>query len=249
MMNKYHWTRVEFETRFPIGAKVLYPGTTNPKLTGRKGVVTGYSQSGGVKVNFGACHAIVLPDKIATVPEENASRKEIEERFPIGVKVRCTDAQLCGYIGVVRGYSRPANIWVSFGAWGATVPPENLTVIPAPTLKDDRCLACFEKDDRYGHTCEKDTNAPKVEEPKPEVKSDVAHPNHYTLFDNVKAVEIIARSMSIEAFRGFCLGNVLKYRLRAGKKSEMATVEKALNKAAFYQDLFDKYKGLCHDAT
>lgn len=86
-----------------------------------------------------------------------------------------------------------------------------------------------------------------VNVPEPQgVKSDVTHPNHYMLFDNVEAIEVIARSMTVEQFKGYVLGNILKYRLRAGKKSELATMEKDLKKAAFYQELFDKYKGLCH---
>lgn len=226
MMNKYHWSRPELEERFPIDSKVRYCGTTNPKLVGRNGVVTGYSQSGGIKVHFDDCSAITKPENLTAVPEENTNLKEIEERLPIGVKVRCTDTSrspLCGYSGVVRGYSSSGDIEVSFGAWGTTIPPESLTVVSAAS--------------------------PPFVELQPEVTSDVAHPNHYTLFGNVKAIEIIARSMTVEAFSGFCLGNVLKYRLRAGKKSELATVEKDLNKASFYQELFDKYKGLCHDAT
>lgn len=74
----------------------------------------------------------------------------------------------------------------------------------------------------------------------------VRKPSHYQLFDGVESIEIIARSMTVSEFRGFCMGNVLKYRLRAGKKSEMATMEKDLNKAAFYQELFDQHKGKCH---
>lgn len=224
MMNKYHWARAELEERFPIGTKVLYHGTTNPRLTGRKGVVTGYSQSGGVKINFGDAHAIVLPDKIAVVP---VGTEELEERFPIGSRVRYgkgdSTQQGCDKTGAVIGYSHLGYIKVQPDVSHYYLKkPENLTIIPA---------------------------SPKAEEQQSEVKSDVTHPNHYMLFDNVEAIEIIARSMTVEAFRGYCLGNILKYRLRAGKKSELATMEKDLKKAAFYQELFDKYKGLCHDAT
>lgn len=74
----------------------------------------------------------------------------------------------------------------------------------------------------------------------------VRKPSHYQVFDGVESIEIIARSMTVSEFRGFCMGNVLKYRLRAGKKSELATMEKDLNKAAFYQELFDQHKGKCH---
>lgn len=84
---------------------------------------------------------------------------------------------------------------------------------------------------------------------KPEVHDDgVRKPSHYQVFDGVESIEIIARSMTVSEFRGFCMGNVLKYRLRAGKKSELATLEKDLNKAAYYQELFDLHKGKCYAA-
>lgn len=76
----------------------------------------------------------------------------------------------------------------------------------------------------------------------------VRKPSHYQVFDGVESIEIIARSMTVSEFRGFCMGNVLKYRLRAGKKSELANMEKDLNKAAFYQELFDLHKGKCYDS-
>ncbi len=75
----------------------------------------------------------------------------------------------------------------------------------------------------------------------------VRKPSYYQVFDGVESIEIIARSMTVSEFRGFCMGNVLKYRLRAGKKSELATMEKDLNKAAFYQELFNLHKGKCYD--
>ena len=76
----------------------------------------------------------------------------------------------------------------------------------------------------------------------------VRKPSYYQVFDGVESIEIIARSMTVSEFRGFCMGNVLKYRLRAGKKSELATMGKDLNKAAFYQELFDLHKGKCYAA-
>lgn len=85
--------------------------------------------------------------------------------------------------------------------------------------------------------------------PAPHSKDDgVRKPSHYQVFGGVESIEIIARSMTVSEFRGFCMGNVLKYRLRAGKKSELATMEKDLNKAAFYQELFDLHKGKCYAA-
>ncbi|CAK6596162.1 nucleotide kinase [Klebsiella phage vB_Kpn_K11PH164C1] len=76
----------------------------------------------------------------------------------------------------------------------------------------------------------------------------VKQPSHYQLFEGVEAIEVIARSMTQEMFKGYCLGNILKYRLRAGKKSELATLEKDMAKATFYLELYTKYKGLCYDA-
>ena len=76
----------------------------------------------------------------------------------------------------------------------------------------------------------------------------VKSPSHYQLFEGVEAIEVIARSMTQEMFKGYCLGNILKYRLRAGKKSELATLEKDMAKATFYLELYTKHKGLCYDA-
>ena len=90
------------------------------------------------------------------------------------------------------------------------------------------------------------TNQEQAEPPTIGQEDSVRNPSHYQVFDGVESIEIIARSMTVSEFRGFCMGNVLKYRLRAGKKSELATMEKDLNKAAFYNELFDLHKGKCY---
>lgn len=74
----------------------------------------------------------------------------------------------------------------------------------------------------------------------------VTKPSHYALFDDIEAIEIIARSMTREQFKGYCLGNILKYRLRAGKKSELAYLEKDLAKADFYGELYEQHKDKCY---
>ena len=147
---------------------------------------------------------------------------DMRSSFPVNSAVRYSGANplFKGLTGTVQGYSHTGRVKVRFGIHEAEVHPSVL--IPLPKI------------------------GPNVEAPKAEVKSDVTHPNHYMLFDNVEAIEVIARSMTVEQFKGYVLGNILKYRLRAGKKSELATMEKDLKKAAFYQELFDKYKGLCH---
>lgn len=101
------------------------------------------------------------------------------------------------------------------------------------------CMACLENDDRYPHTCEPVVN-------KPQDIEGVRKPSHYMLFDDIEAIEVIARSMTREQFKGYCLGNILKYRLRAGKKSELAFLEKDMAKAGFYGELYEKHKDKCY---
>lgn len=72
----------------------------------------------------------------------------------------------------------------------------------------------------------------------------VNSPSHYALFDDVEAIEVIARSLTKEEFRGYCFGNLLKYRLRCGKKDN---VEQELAKADKYKELYEKYKDFCYE--
>ena len=88
--------------------------------------------------------------------------------------------------------------------------------------------------------------APTGEEP--EAIEGVTQPSHYMLFDYIEAIEVIARSMTREQFKGYCFGNILKYRLRAGKKSELAYLEKDMAKAGFYGELYEKHKDKCYDS-
>lgn len=78
------------------------------------------------------------------------------------------------------------------------------------------------------------------------VDTAVYHPKHYEVIEGLEAIEIIARSMTVEQFKGYCLGNIIKYRLRLGAKD---AVEQDLKKAQNYKDIFEKFKGLCHDAA
>lgn len=73
----------------------------------------------------------------------------------------------------------------------------------------------------------------------------VKSPKHYQFFPDVEAIEIIAGSMTVEGFRGYCMGNRLKYRLRAGNKDKL---EQDIAKSDFYVELFNKHKHLCKDA-
>ena len=72
----------------------------------------------------------------------------------------------------------------------------------------------------------------------------VKSPSHYHLMDGVESIEIIARSMTLEQWKGFCLGNILKYRIRAGKKDSL---QQDIDKANFYGELYEKHKDKCYN--
>jgi hypothetical protein len=58
-----------------------------------------------------------------------------------------------------------------------------------------------------------------IEMPDVEAHDAVEHPSHYTLFaDGWEVVDVIRSSLTTEEFLGWCKGNWLKYRLRAGEK-------------------------------
>lgn len=104
------------------------------------------------------------------------------------------------------------------------------------------CKQCL-KTHIPGYQCVPYVGSPVVEAPE---SDDVRAPTHYQVFPGTESIEIIARSMTQAEFRGFCMGNVLKYRLRAGKKSDQASIEKDLRKADFYKELFEEHKYKCY---
>jgi len=74
----------------------------------------------------------------------------------------------------------------------------------------------------------------------------IKNPQHYQLIEGHESITIIARSMTQEQWKGFCLGNIIKYRLRAGKKDDMYD---DIAKADFYKELYEMHKGLCWGAA
>jgi hypothetical protein len=70
----------------------------------------------------------------------------------------------------------------------------------------------------------------------------VNSPKHYAVFEQLEAIEVIASSMTLDQFYGYCLGNILKYRLRVGGKDD---VMQELGKADKYKELYEDYKHLC----
>lgn len=73
-------------------------------------------------------------------------------------------------------------------------------------------------------------------------KDMVNSPSHYALFDDIEAIQVIAASMTKEMFKGYCFGNLLKYKLRAGGKDD---IQQELKKADKYKELYEKYQNLC----
>lgn len=90
----------------------------------------------------------------------------------------------------------------------------------------------------YGKHGEK--SAPKI---APDLTPDVVNkPSHYQFFEGVEVIGIIASSMTCEQFKGYCLGNRIKYRLRAGNKDDIA---QEIAKSDKYVELYDEHKHLC----
>ena len=77
----------------------------------------------------------------------------------------------------------------------------------------------------------------------------VTNPKHYQLAEGLESIQVIARSMTVREFWGFCAGNTLKYRMRAGKKSDLANLQQDIDKAEFYNLLFEKHRHECMDAV
>lgn len=62
---------------------------------------------------------------------------------------------------------------------------------------------------------------------------DVKHPTHYQIGAGIQAIDIIKGAMTPEQYKGYLLGNQIKYRMRAGSKGDAA---KCIAKADWYRD-------------
>lgn len=65
------------------------------------------------------------------------------------------------------------------------------------------------------------------------MSDEINSPSHYMLFPDMEAIDVIIAALTPEEFAGYCKGNALKYRLRAGEKGP---VEKCIAKACWYQN-------------
>ena len=55
----------------------------------------------------------------------------------------------------------------------------------------------------------------------------INNPNHYKLGCGIESIEIIKRVLGLKGFVAFCLGNILKYLIRAEKKNGKEDYKKA----------------------
>jgi hypothetical protein len=82
----------------------------------------------------------------------------------------------------------------------------------------------------------------------------INNPNHYKLSCGVESIEIIKRVLGTQGFVAFCLGNILKYLIRAEKKNGKEDYKKAAkylewiierdNKIHYFTDIEDLEKDL-----
>lgn len=66
----------------------------------------------------------------------------------------------------------------------------------------------------------------------------VKNPKHYALFPGTQAIDIIEAALTPEEFAGYCKGNALKYRLRAGEKGD---IKQDIDKSNWYRDRLSKH--------
>ena len=53
---------------------------------------------------------------------------------------------------------------------------------------------------------------------------------HYEIWKDLETIDVIKQTLSLNEYIGFLKGNILKYRLRAGKKDDaLRDIDKAIN--------------------
>lgn len=67
-----------------------------------------------------------------------------------------------------------------------------------------------------------------------ETGDNVEHPNHYCI-GGIETIEYIRTRLTPEQFKGYCLGNILKYSSRANFKGKF---DEDLDKARMYHQLY-----------
>jgi len=84
-----------------------------------------------------------------------------------------------------------------------------------------------------GHT--KGVTVIQAQEAYGKVVEDVVNnPQHYKVFPEAEAIDIISKVLTTEELKGYLKGNILKYRLRAGHKGDK--LEQDIAKADKYRE-------------
>lgn len=87
----------------------------------------------------------------------------------------------------------------------------------------------FNLEDRLSQPC--------YEERPTEDDDPVNRPKHYAIAPDVEAIDIIRSALTPEQFKGYLLGNFLKYRLRAGDKGDL---QQDIDKSNWYKRELNK---------
>lgn len=175
-----------------------------------------------------------------------ASELDTEQKYNEVVEV-------FGLFGVDGGFSKNSNEYNSFKK---LLEKHRKSKAVIHEVEGKACLGVVMKD--CDHFCKRQLTHSQIiaigklkrmmlerEKAEPELTTDnVKNPSHYQLIEGVESIEIIARSMTKEQWKGFCLGNMLKYRIRAGKKDAL---KQDIEKADFYGDLYEMHKEKCYD--
>lgn len=98
--------------------------------------------------------------------------------------------------------------------------------------------------DRSTQEAEKLLSDPRPRKAETGLKEEdvVNRPSHYQVISGIEAIDLIASSLTLEQWRGYCLGNIMKYRLRCGKKDDIA---QEIAKSDKYKKLFKTHRHLC----
>jgi hypothetical protein len=66
----------------------------------------------------------------------------------------------------------------------------------------------------------------------------VDNPKHYQFFGE-ESLSMMKKLLTYEEFVGFCKGNALKYRIRAGKKPGISSTQD-IEKALYYEKIYER---------
>ena len=72
------------------------------------------------------------------------------------------------------------------------------------------------------------------------MRDDINSPPHYEVVPGLEAWDVIAATLTEDELRGYCLGNILKYRLRAGEKGP---ADQCIAKANWYRQVLRDLEG------